>query len=69
MKKLSEISHDEWCELVIFVNEKVLAKTKYPHPMGLSNYRDEVIASLEHIRYGINKKLRHSRLSPVLTAF
>ena len=67
MKKLSDISQDEWSELVVFVNKKVLGKTEYPHTIGLSNYRDEVITSLEHIRWGLNKKLRPSRLSPVLT--
>lgn len=49
------------------INKKVLGQTQYPHPIGLSSYCDEVIASLMHIRDGVASKLRTSRLEPVLT--
>ena len=67
MKNLSEITSEEFAELVIFIDKKVLGKTKYPHPDGLLHYRDEVIQSVRHIKDGIAEKLRSSRLSPVLT--
>ena len=67
MKKLSEISSKEFEELVIFIDKKVLHKTKYPHPDGLINYRNEVIQSVRHIKDGISEKLRSSRLAPILT--
>jgi len=67
MKTLSQLSNDEWAELVVFINKNVLGKTKYPHPDWLTNYRDEVIASLRQIKDGTPEKLRHSRLAPVLT--
>lgn len=67
MKTLSEISSEEFAELVIFIDKKVLGKTKYPHPDGLLHYRDEVIQSVRHIKDGIAEKLRPSRLAPVLT--
>ncbi|NCC88587.1 MAG: hypothetical protein EOM05_12130 [Clostridia bacterium] len=68
MRELSEITSDEWAELVVFINKKVLGKTEYPHPFGLSNYAEEVITSLRHIKDGVAEKLRPSRLAPVLTA-
>jgi len=67
MKKLSEISNEEWMELTVFISKKVLGKTQYPHPSGLCHYRDEVITSLRHIKDGVTEKLRPSRLAPVLT--
>lgn len=67
MRNLSEITNDEWAELVIYINKKVLGKTEYPHPFGLSNYNDEVIQSIRHIKDGIASKLSPTRLAPVLT--
>lgn len=67
MKELSEITKEEWAELVVFIDKKVLGKTKYPHPTGLSEYRDEVITSLRYIKDGVAEKLRTTRLEPVLT--
>ena len=67
MKRLPDISPNEWSELIVFINEKIFGKMEYPYPIGLSSYRDEVITSLEHIRSGVNEKLRPSRLMPVLT--
>ena len=67
MRKLSDITSDEWAELVVFIDKKVLGKTEYPHPLGLSNYRDEVITSLRHIKEGVAERLRPSRLAPVLS--
>jgi len=67
MKTLSDISCEEFAELIIFIDKKVLGKTKYPHPDGLLHYRNEVIQSIRHIKDGITEKLRQSRLSPVLT--
>jgi len=67
MKTLSEITCEEFDELVIFIDKKVLGKTKYPHPDGLLCYKNEVIQSVRHIKDGIAEKLNPSRLSPVLT--
>ena len=58
MKKLSEISSEEFAELIIFIDKKVLGKTKYPHPDGLLHYRDEVIQSIKHIKDGDARKLK-----------
>lgn len=66
-RTLSEITEKEWADLYIFINEKVLGKTEYPHPPGLASYRDEVVASLRHIKDGDAVQLRHTRLAPVLT--
>lgn len=67
MKEISEITSEEWAELVVFINKKVYGKTEYPHPYGLVNYNEEVITSLRHIKNGIAEKLRPSKLAPVLT--
>ena len=67
MRKLSEISSEEWAELVVFINKKVLGKLEYPYPSGLLSYQNEVITSLRHIKDGVTDKLRPSRLAPVLT--
>lgn len=67
MKTLSEISSEEFAELVIFIDKKVVRKTKYPRPAGLPHYRDEVIKSVKYIKDGISEKSRPSRLTPVLT--
>jgi len=67
MRNLSEITSEEWAELVVFINTTVYGKTKYPHPGGLVSYNEEVIASLRHIKDGIAEKLRPSKLAPVLS--
>jgi len=67
MRLLSEISKQEWTELSIFIDKKVLGNLTYPYSTGLLDYRDEVITSLRHIKDGVAEKLRHSRLAPVLT--
>jgi len=68
MKKLEQISKEEWAELVIHIEEKVYGKLKYPHiPLGIQSYKDEVITSLRNIRNGTNKDYRPHRLAPVLT--
>jgi len=67
MRNLSEITSEEWAELIVFINTTVYGKTKYPHPDGLVSYNEEVIASLRHIKDGIAEKLRPSKLAPVLS--
>ena len=67
MRELSKITSDEWLSLTIYIDTKVFGKTKFPHPQGLVNYNEEVVASLRHIKDGISYKLRPSRLAPVLT--
>jgi hypothetical protein len=65
--KLSKMPISEFQDLIIFVDKTVLCKTKFPHPIGLLAYNDEVVNSLWNIRSGLNVKIRKSRLEPVLT--
>jgi len=67
MKNLSEITNNEWAELMIFIDKKIYGKSEYPHLQGLVNYKEEVMASLRHIKDNGAEKIRVSKIETIIT--
>lgn len=65
MKQIQDMSHEDFAQLVIFVQNKVLGDLEYPYPYGLDDYQKEVIQSIRHIVKKEN--IRRLRLEKVIT--
>ena len=65
MKQLKDISQEDFAQLVIFIQTKVLGDFEYPYPYGLDEYQKEVIQSIRHIAQKENS--RKLRLEKIIT--
>jgi hypothetical protein len=69
MKKLQNISNEDFAKLAIFIQNKVLGTFKYPYPSGLDDYQKEVIQSIRHIaqKETLKNTMRKERLEKIIT--
>ena len=65
LKPIKKISSEEYQELMMFVDNKVLGDFKYPYPLGLTYYRDEVCQSIRLVT-GRDTYFK-PRLEPIIT--
>ena len=65
MKQLQDISHEDFAQLSVFIQDKVLGDFEYPYPSGLDDYYKEIIQSIRHIAQKEN--IKKSRLEKIIT--